>query len=246
MKGHDERIPLRKLLSLAALVGGFLVAVPAQAAFAATVLPAQEPVAVASDAPPSVARVVLAAVSTPTLPRVTVVAGDTLWGIGVKWHRGWPALASYNHIANADLIFVGQIVTIPPASYTPSAPLRQSAPSHTQYTYAPVKQQVSTPVSHIATAYAPRTTTSSGSSGGFTGVWACIAQHESGGNPSTNTGNGYYGGLQFTLGTWQANGGSGNPASASAAEQQRVAENVVRNSGGSYGAWPNTSRMCGA
>jgi hypothetical protein len=82
-------------------------------------------------------------------------------------------------------------------------------------------------------------------SGGFTGVWACIAQHESGGNAATNTGNGYYGGLQFTLGTWQANGGSGNPANASAAEQQRVANNVVAASGGSYGAWPNTSRMCG-
>jgi len=76
-------------------------------------------------------------------------------------------------------------------------------------------------------------------------VWACIAQHESGGNVHISTGNGYYGGLQFTEGTWLANGGSGNPANASAAEQQRVAENVVANSGGSYGAWPNTSRMCG-
>ncbi|CKQ45010.1 saccharopine dehydrogenase (NAD+%2C L-lysine forming) [Mycobacterium tuberculosis] len=39
--------------------------------------------------------------------------------------------------------------------------------------------------------------------------WDAIAQCESGGNWSINTGNGYYGGLQFTAGTWRANGGSG-------------------------------------
>jgi len=45
--------------------------------------------------------------------------------------------------------------------------------------------------------------------------WDAVAQCESGGNWHINTGNGYYGGLQFTLSTWAANGGSGNPANAS-------------------------------
>ena len=45
--------------------------------------------------------------------------------------------------------------------------------------------------------------------------WSGVAQCESGGNWATNTGNGYYGGLQFSLGTWQAYGGSGLPSSAS-------------------------------
>jgi resuscitation-promoting factor RpfE len=69
--------------------------------------------------------------------------------------------------------------------------------------------------------------------------WDAIAACESGGNWSTDTGNGYHGGLQFTLSTWRANGGSGSPAYASRAEQIRVAENVLRTQG--LGAWP----VCG-
>ncbi|MCV7401350.1 transglycosylase family protein [Mycobacterium fragae] len=69
--------------------------------------------------------------------------------------------------------------------------------------------------------------------------WDAIAQCESGGNWSINTGNGFVGGLQFTPSTWHANGGSGSPASASREEQIRVAENVLRTQG--IGAWP----VCG-
>ena len=56
---------------------------------------------------------------------------------------------------------------------------------------------------------------------GGTTVWDQLAQCESGGNWATNTGNGYYGGLQFSLGTWQAYGGSG-PA------EQRLAGDADR------------------
>ncbi len=69
--------------------------------------------------------------------------------------------------------------------------------------------------------------------------WDAVAACESGGNWSINTGNGYYGGLQFALGTWRSNGGSGMPHQASKAEQIRVAENVLRSQG--IGAWP----VCG-
>lgn len=67
--------------------------------------------------------------------------------------------------------------------------------------------------------------------------WDAIAACESGGNWAINTGNGYYGGLQFSMGTWRANGGSGSPHNASRAEQIRVAENVLRSQG--IGAWPS-------
>ncbi|WP_019202690.1 transglycosylase family protein [Tsukamurella sp. 1534] len=67
--------------------------------------------------------------------------------------------------------------------------------------------------------------------------WDAIAACESGGNWSTNTGNGYYGGLQFSPSTWQANGGSGMPHNASKAEQIRVAENILASQG--IGAWPS-------
>lgn len=66
--------------------------------------------------------------------------------------------------------------------------------------------------------------------------WDAIAACESGGNWSINTGNGHYGGLQFKPATWSANGGTGNPAQASRAEQIRVAENVLRTQG--IKAWP--------
>ena len=66
--------------------------------------------------------------------------------------------------------------------------------------------------------------------------WDAIAECESGGDWSINTGNGYYGGLQFSMGTWRANGGNGSPHQASRAEQIRVAENVLRSQG--IGAWP--------
>ncbi|MDY6995463.1 MAG: transglycosylase family protein [Actinomycetota bacterium] len=70
--------------------------------------------------------------------------------------------------------------------------------------------------------------------------WDAIAQCESGGNWSINTGNGHYGGLQFKQATWNGNGGSGLPHRASREEQIRVAENVLRTQG--LKAWPT----CGA
>ena len=72
-------------------------------------------------------------------------------------------------------------------------------------------------------------------------VWDRIAECESGGNWAANTGNGYYGGLQFNLSTWHAYGGSGRPDQASRSEQIRIAEKV-RDAEGGYGAWP----VCGA
>ena len=69
--------------------------------------------------------------------------------------------------------------------------------------------------------------------------WDAVARCESGGNWGIATGNGYYGGLQFTMGTWRSNGGSGSPQHASREEQIRVAENVLRSQG--IRAWP----VCG-
>jgi hypothetical protein len=66
-----------------------------------------------------------------------------------------------------------------------------------------------------------------------------IAACESGGNPATNTGNGFYGKYQFTLSTWQSVGGSGNPAAASEAEQNRRAELLYAREGAA--PWP----VCG-
>jgi nucleoid-associated protein YgaU len=67
-------------------------------------------------------------------------------------------------------------------------------------------------------------------------TWDRVAQCESSGNWHINTGNGYYGGLQFSLSTWRGYGGSGMPQNASKSEQIRIAEKVLAGQG--WGAWP--------
>jgi LysM repeat protein len=74
--------------------------------------------------------------------------------------------------------------------------------------------------------------------------WDAIAECESGGNWSINTGNGYYGGLQFSPSTWKAYGGEGNPANASRSEQIAVAERVLDGQG--IGAWPVCGQRAGS
>jgi LysM repeat protein len=69
--------------------------------------------------------------------------------------------------------------------------------------------------------------------------WDTVAQCESGGNWSINTGNGYYGGLQFSASTWAAYGGTSYASTANQAsksEQISVAEKVLAAQG--KGAWP--------
>jgi hypothetical protein len=73
--------------------------------------------------------------------------------------------------------------------------------------------------------------------------WDAVAQCESGGNWATNSGNGHYGGLQFSPATWSSNGGIGSPALASRSEQIRVAENVLATQG--IGAWPKCGSQAG-
>ncbi|WP_133913599.1 LysM peptidoglycan-binding domain-containing protein [Streptomyces sp. NBC_00582] len=79
------------------------------------------------------------------------------------------------------------------------------------------------------------------------GVWDRIAQCESGGNWHINTGNGYYGGLQFSASTWRAYGGSAYAATADGAsrEQQIAVATKVQKSQG-WGAWPVCSARAGA
>jgi nucleoid-associated protein YgaU len=77
--------------------------------------------------------------------------------------------------------------------------------------------------------------------------WDAIAQCESGGNWKINTGNGYYGGLQFSQSTWLAYGGgkyapTANQASRS--QQIAVAERTLAGQG--IGAWPTCGKRAGS
>ena len=76
------------------------------------------------------------------------------------------------------------------------------------------------------------------------GVWAQLAQCESGGNPSIVSSNGLYHGLyQFRVDTWRSVGGSGLPSEASPAEQTKRAQILQQRSG--WGQWPACARQLG-
>jgi hypothetical protein len=74
-------------------------------------------------------------------------------------------------------------------------------------------------------------------------VWDRLAQCESGGNWQANTGNGYYGGLQFLPSTWRSVGGTGLPHQHTREEQINRGKILQQRSG--WGQWPQCSRKLG-
>jgi hypothetical protein len=73
--------------------------------------------------------------------------------------------------------------------------------------------------------------------------WDALAECESGGDWHINTGNGYYGGLQFSLGSWQAVGGTGYPHEHSRETQITMGQRLYASSG--WGAWPSCTAQLG-
>jgi resuscitation-promoting factor RpfA len=115
------------------------------------------------------------------------------------------------------------------------------APKHSARKINPVRRRVTgVAVAGVATVAGGMATASSAQA---STVWDRVAACESGGNWSINTGNGYYGGLQFSRSTWSAYGGGRYAARAdlaSKAAQILVAQRVLKSQG--PGAWP----VCGA
>jgi len=173
----------------------------------------------------------------------TVKPGDTLSDIAKQVYGSradWPALwwTNRHKVANPDAIVVGQRLRLstwhPRKAWIERAAMAASTPRAPVASAAPAQSPSSLPV---ATSSAPSY------SGGGGVNWGAIAACESGGNWGTNTGNGYYGGLQFSEGTWLANGGgqyASTAAGASQSQQIAVAERVLASQG--IGAWP----VCGA
>jgi len=119
--------------------------------------------------------------------------------------------------------------TVPPTTTTTTAP-----PTTTTTTAPPPP---------------PDTTPPPPDSGGGLGdpsnyaTWDALAECESGGNWAINTGNGYYGGLQFSLSSWQAVGGSGLPSDASRETQIAMGQRLYERQG--WGAWPYCTSQLG-
>ena len=78
-------------------------------------------------------------------------------------------------------------------------------------------------------------------------VWDVLAACESGGNWASDSGNGYYGGLQFSLATWESHGGEQfAPAPHLARREEQIAvARTVREGRDGYGAWPRCARKLG-
>jgi hypothetical protein len=116
---------------------------------------------------------------------------------------------------------------------------------HARHSVTPrLEHRVKTLKTKLAAARAPEPVAATPASSTTTGAapsarLQAIAACESGGNPATNTGNGFYGKYQFTQSTWESVGGTGNPAAASEAEQDARAAQLYAQQGSA--PWP----VCG-
>jgi resuscitation-promoting factor RpfB len=122
------------------------------------------------------------------------------------------------------------VTTAPAAPPTTAAPVRQTAAAPTA---PPTTEAPAPPPTAPATTGDPNDPA----------TWDRLAQCEAGGNWSINTGNGYYGGLQFSLATWQTYGGTGYPHEASKATQILIGKRLQAAKG--WGAWPGCARSLG-
>jgi LysM repeat protein len=175
----------------------------------------------------------------------TVQPGDSLSAIAAHAYGNgadWPAIwwANRQQVTNPDTIAVGQQLRLPTSGQVPPWMARAAlaaipAASPAPAPVTPVTATQADPAVPVQAAAAPA------ASGGAN--WSAIAACESGGNWSANTGNGFYGGLQFTEQTWLAYGGGQYASSANLASQSQqiaVAQQVLAGQG--TGAWP----VCGA
>lgn len=177
--------------------------------------------------------------------KVEVKPGDSLSKIAKKNETTYIRLFNANDfIEDPNLIFPGDLIRIPDQDEKLDA---RSLPSSSQT--ATVERanarRTSEPSSNRGSSRrsTSRQTPQPADASINGGVWDRLAQCESSGNWSINTGNGYYGGLQFTLSSWRAVGGSGYPHHASKAEQIKRAEKLQALQG--WGAWPACTAKLG-
>lgn len=169
---------------------------------------------------------------------VTVTSKDSLADIA-EGFEGVTACDVYGvnqeTIEDPDVIYSGQELEVPASDASPS---EQTCPQM-QQTAEPAPESPAEPEPEPEPVQPDTQSTS-------TGVWDRLAQCESGGDWSINTGNGFYGGLQFHPDTWARYGGHNfapNAHQASRDQEIVIAERVLAREG--WGAWPACSRKLG-
>lgn len=168
---------------------------------------------------------------------VTVQPGDMLVKIAADHQTTYTRLFDANpQIADPNVINPGDVIRIPaadealasrqlPQAVAAPAPVQEAAPARSSQ---PVRQSAAAPAA----------------AGGS--VWDSLAKCESGGNWAINTGNGYYGGLQFNQATWASNGGTQYAPSAHLAtrdQQIAIAERLAAGRG--FAPWPACAAKLG-
>lgn len=179
----------------------------------------------------------------PLSKTVVVNEGDYLTKIAEDNNSSVQRLYDANtFIDNPDLIFPGQEMKIPDEKeeiahrdMPVASVVAQQVQAEAQASEAPA----AAPAPASSYSYTP--SSAPAVAGGS--VWDSLAACESGGNWAINTGNGFYGGLQFTLASWQAVGGSGYPNQASREEQ--IMRGQMLQARGGWGNWPACSAKLG-
>ncbi len=169
---------------------------------------------------------------------VEIKPGDYLAKIADENQTTYVRLFDANtQIKDPDVIYPGDKVRVPRPEETLVSRVAQQVEPTAVATPTPVsKPKVQSRATPPPT-QAPVVAVASGD------VWDRLAQCEAGGNWHINTGNGYYGGLQFTLGSWRGVGGSGYPHQASREEQ--IARGKMLQARQGWGAWPACTRKLG-
>jgi LysM repeat protein len=176
--------------------------------------------------------------------RHEVESGETLADIAGSYDHvaSWRSLAEANAdvISDPDLLIPGQVLMLTGAEDAPAAP--EAPPEQAAPEADPEPEPQAEPEPEAQTESEPDPAPEQ-STATDAGVWDRLAQCESNGDWSANTGNGFYGGLQFEQSSWEWVGGSGMPHEASKQEQINRAEILLDRQG--WDAWPACSDQLG-
>lgn len=178
----------------------------------------------------------------PSKKTVEVEKGDTLSKIAKRNETTYPRVYYANpKLEDPDLIYPGDKLRIPhKEEKLKKRPLNETV-AQPKTTQPSTVQRTSSARTYTPSAQSPQPAPAPSNYSGD--VWDRLAACESGGNWSINTGNGYYGGLQFSLATWQSVGGNGYPHQNSKAEQIKRGKILQARSG--WGQWPACSAKLG-
>lgn len=192
--------------------------------------------------------------------RLAIALSVTLAAVPLLVIDNLPATAEANEVEVEATVPARERSSLRARTETTDAPTTTAAPTTTEApttTVAPVTTEVAvvqalaappptappTTVAPATTAPPPPAATSSPGDPDDPATWERLAQCESSGNWSMNSGNGYYGGLQFSLASWRDVGGAGYPHQASKAEQVKRGKILQARYG--WGQWPHCSRQLG-